>query len=280
MQDIRPVNWLRIAALGVIWGAAFMATTVALTGAGPLMVVAIRLCLGAVLLLSVSFATGHGLPPLRGRPVGRIWAFVLAMGLFSNAMPFALLSWGQQVVASGFAGVCMAAVPLLVLPLAHVFVPGDRLSLRRLAGFGIGTAGVAVLIGPGAFRSTGEELELLARLACVGAAGCYAVGSILTRLCPAVDLLALAAAVLLAAAAAFTPYALYVEGLPRGMSLQSALAVLFLGLLPTGVAQVLLVQVVRDAGPVFLSLVNYQVPVWSVIFGVALLAEPLPPSLL
>ena len=44
-------------------------------------------------------------------------------------------------------------------------------------------------------------------------------------------------------------------------------------------AQILLVMVIRDAGPVFLGLVNYQVPVWSVIFGVVLLAEPLPPSL-
>lgn len=280
MQEIRPVNWLRLAALGVIWGAAFMAVTVALEGAGPLTVVAIRLCLGAALLVSVAFATGHGLPPVRGRPAGRIWAFALAMALFSNVFPFALLSWAQQVVASGFAGVCMAAVPLLVLPLAHVFVPGDRMSLRRLTGFAIGTIGVMVLIGPGAFRSTGDDLELLARLACVGAAGCYAIGSIFTRLCPAVDLLALVAAVLLVAALVFTPYALWVEGLPGEISRTNVLALVYLGLLPTGVAQILLVQVVRDAGPVFMSLVNYQVPVWSVVFGGVLLAEPLPPSLL
>jgi len=280
MQDIHPVNWLRIAALGIIWGASFMATTVALQGSGPLMVVAIRLCLGASLLVSVAYATGHGLPPVRGRPAGRIWVFVLAMALCSNVIPFALLSWGQQVVASGFAGVCMAAVPLLILPLAHFFVPVERLSLRRLVGFLIGSLGVVVLIGPGAFRSTGNEMELLARLACIGAACGYAVGSILTRLCPAVDLLALAAAVLLVAATVFTPYALYVEGLPDAMPLQSVLALLFLGLLPTGVAQVLLVQVVRDAGPVFMSLLNYQVPVWSVFFGMTILAEPLPPSLL
>ena len=280
MQDIRPVNWLRITALGIIWGASFMSTTVALQGTGPLMVVAIRLCLGAALLVSIAYATGHGLPPLRGRTAGRIWISVLALALCSNAIPFALLSWGQQVVASGFAGVCMAAVPLLILPLAHVLVPGERLSLRRLAGLLIGTVGVVVLIGPGAFRSTGDDLELLARLACIGAACGYAVGAILTRLCPAVDLLALAAAVLLVAAVVFTPYALYVEGLPQAMPLKSALALLFLGLFPTGAAQVLLVHVIRDAGPVFMSLVNYQVPVWSVIFGVTVLAEPLPPSLL
>jgi len=280
MQEISPVNWLRIAALGLIWGASFMAISVALEGAGPLLVVASRLCLGATFLVSLSVLSGRGLPPVRGRPAGRIWAFVLAMALFSNVIPFSLLSWGQQVVASGFAGVCMAVVPLLVLPLAHVFVPGDRLTLRRLIGFCIGTGGVIVLIGPDAFARTGENMESLARLASVGAAACYATGAIFTRLCPAVDLLALAAAVLMVAALMLTPIALHVEGLPEKMSLKSGLALLYLGLLPTGVAQIILVQVIRDAGPVFMSLVNYQVPVWSVVFGATLLAEPLPPSLL
>jgi drug/metabolite transporter (DMT)-like permease len=40
------------------------------------------------------------------------------------------------------------------------------------------------------------------------------------------------------------------------------------------------VQVVRSAGPVFMSLVNYMVPVWAVTLGALLLGEPLPPSLL
>lgn len=280
MPQIAPANWLRIAALGLIWGASFMAISLALRGVGPLSVVAARLCLGAALLVSLSFATGHGLPPVSGRPAGRIWAFVLAIALFSNVVPFALLSWGQLVVASGFAGVTMAVVPLIVLPLAHLLVPGERMTPRRLIGLCLGTAGVVVLIGPGAFASSGNDLELLARLACVGAAACYALGSILTRLCPAVDLMALAAAVLMVAALILTPYALYAEGLPAAMPPTSVLALVYLGLLPTGVAQILLVRVIRDAGPVFMSLVNYQVPVWSVILGVVLLAEPLPPSLI
>ena len=54
------------------------------------------------------------------------------------------------------------------------------------------------------------------------------------------------------------------------------MALLYLGLLPTGLAQLLAVQVIRDAGPVFMSLVNYQVPLWSVALGVMILGEDLP----
>ena len=272
-------NWIRLLVLAAIWGASFMFVTIALTGVGPLTVVATRITLGAIFLLILTFATGHGLPPLRGPGGGKVWLFALAMGIFSNALPFALLSWGQQIVASGFAGVCMAIVPLFVLPLAHVFVPGETFTLRRMIGFAIGTAGVVVLIGPSAFASTGQDMEMLARMVCVVAAGCYACGAIFTRLCPEVDRMALSAAVLLVASVIFTPYALITEGMPQDVNGKAIFALLYLGLLPTGVAQILLVHVIRDAGPVFLSLVNYQVPIWSVVFGAIVLSEPLPGSM-
>lgn len=280
MQPVAPVNWLRIAVLGVIWGASFMFISLALTGAGPLTVAAVRITLGALFLVALAFARGRGLPPRRGPRARTVWGFALAMAMFSNAMPFALLGWGQQWVASGFAGVCMSVVPLLILPLAHVLVPGERMTLRRFVGFALGSAGVIVLIGPSALAATGGAPETLARLACVGAACCYAVGAVCTRLCPEVNQLSLAAATLLLASLIITPLALIREGLPEGLTWLSGLALLYLGLLPTGLAQWLLVLVNREAGPVFFGLVNYQVPVWSVIFGAAVLAEPLPPSLL
>ena len=103
------------------------------------------------------------------------------MGVFSNALPFALLSWGQRHVTSGFAGITMAVVPLLVLPLAHLFVPGERMTARKVAGFVVGFAGVVLLIGTG---GPSPAARALARLACVAASSCYAVGAIVTRLAP------------------------------------------------------------------------------------------------
>lgn len=280
MPPVAPINWVLIALLGVIWGASFMSVTVALQSVGPWMIVASRITLGAIFIVTLSYVIGTGLPTIRGWSGRTVWGFALAMAVFSNAVPFALLTWAQQSVASGFAGVCMAVVPLLILPLAYLVVPGETMNFRKLMGFLTGTIGVVVLIGPGAFEPTGNALESFARLACVGAACCYAIGAICTRLCPDVNRLSLAAATMLLAALIFTPFAFLKEDFPSNASGLSLLALLYLGILPTGVAQIILVQVIRDAGPVFMSLVNYQVPVWSVIFGVVLLSEPLPPSLL
>lgn len=272
-------NWAKLLFLGLIWGASFMSVSLALKGFTPLTIAALRITIGALSLLIVIRCMGIGLPPVHSRAGRLIWACALGMGFFSNALPFTLLSSGQTYVASGFAGVCMAVVPLFVLPLAHILIPGEHMTLRRSISFLIGLAGVVVLIGLDAFRSAGSDFESLARLACLGASLCYAIGSIITRLCPQVNMLSLSAAALLCGSALMLPVALWREGvpsLPDGLSLT---AVIYLGLLPTALAQVLLVQVARSAGPSFLSTVNYQVPVWSVIFGAALLGETLPPQL-
>ena len=276
MPEITPINWLRLLVLGGFLGAAFMFTSLALEGFGPRLVVAGRLSLGATLLLIIAYMRGVGLPSMRGPDAKAIWASAVGIGVLSNALPFFLLSWGQQYVASGFAGVCMALIPLLILPLAHFFVPGEQMNLRRLIGFFIGTSGVVLLIGPAAFAATGAELELLARVACVTAAFGYAIGAIITRLCPKVDMISLAAAALTIGAVLFTPYALVVDGLPTQVPMKSVLAILYLGMFPTGFAQLLLVLIIRSAGPVFMSLTNYQVPVWSMFLGIVFLGEELP----
>ncbi|MBY5976305.1 DMT family transporter [Phaeobacter italicus] len=273
-------NWAKLLFLGVIWGASFMAVTVALQGFGPMSIAALRIFSAALCLLVLVYAMGIGLPSLRTRDGRIIWACALGMGIFTNALPFSLLSWGQTYVASGFAGVCMAVVPLFVLPLAHVLVPGEHMTLRRTISFLIGFAGVVVLIGLDAFRSAGTDFESLARLACLGASLCYAIGSIITRLCPQVNMLSLSAAALSCGALIIVPAALWQEGLPQNLPPRDALlAVAYLGLVPTALAQVLLVQVARSAGPAFLSTVNYQVPVWAVLFGALILNESLPPQL-
>ena len=100
---------------------------------------------------------------------------------------------------------------------------------------------VAILIGPDAFKSLGGRLEPIARLACFGAATCYAFGSIITRLAPKVDPIAFATTATILAAIMIVPVALVVEGVPATMTFKSLIAILFLGAIPTAAANILLV---------------------------------------
>ncbi len=264
--------------LGLTWGGTFLIIEIALLGLTPFWLAAGRITFGALLTTLVWQLRGGRLfdAPLHGDQKLALWV----IGLLSSAVPFMLLSWGQQFVTSGFAGVSMASVPLIVLPLAHFLVPGERMSLRRFAGFAIGFVGVFILIGGQALASSGATLELPGRLACVSAAACYAVSSVLMRRLPPVDPVGLSAVLLLIGAVAVLPAAVIVEGPPPLPDAQTLWAVAFLGLVPTAAANLLRVAVVRTAGPVFMSLVNYQVPVWSVLLGALILSEALPDSLL
>ena len=92
--------------------------------------------------------------------------------------------------------------------------------------------------------------------------------------------LAFGAGGLLVAAALIVPPALLLEGWPPLPPLPALLGVLYLGVFPTALATVMLVFVVQSAGPSFMSLVNYQVPVWAVVLGLIVLGEELPSQFL
>ncbi|EEE38615.1 hypothetical protein RKLH11_2458 [Rhodobacteraceae bacterium KLH11] len=270
VQQPRKQDWSGVFTLGLIWGGTFMVVAMALEGYGPVTVATSRTTLGAVMLLILMRLTGRRIPALTPALAGSIFF----IGILSTAVPFLLLSWGQQYVPSAFAGLSMAAIPLMVLPLAHFF-SDEPLNLRRLVGVCLGFSGALVLIGPG-LAQLGQGTQPLAQLACVTAALCYASSSILTRRCPPIDPMALAALTLVVGAVLLVPIMLLTEGLPSWQGARPSLALIVLGLIPTAFATLLRVSITRSAGSVFLTLVNYQVPIWSMIFGAWILSEALP----
>ena len=268
-------QWLAIAALGLTWGGTFLGIKIALEGLSPLWVAALRLGIGAALLGSLALVLERPSEPRDGR---RRWPWLMVIGGIGAALPFFLLSWGQLHVSSGFAGVSMASVALMVLPLSAAFVPGERMTVWKTLGVAMGLAGVVLLFW-GRFGDGGEATAL-ARAACLGGAACYAVASIATRLTPPMDPIRLAAGQLVVGAAIMLPLALWLEGVPPAPGMRAGAALLVLALLPTAAANLLRVYVIRTAGPQFMSLTNYQVPVWAVVFGVLFAGEAAPPTLL
>jgi drug/metabolite transporter (DMT)-like permease len=264
-------NWIGLIALGLIWGASFLGVAIALEGFAPVWLAALRIVIGALTLSAIAAVLNVRIPLSGG-----VFAFAAGMGVFSNALPFFLLGWSQQHVSSGFAGITMAAIPLFVIGFAHFLIAGEGLSRQKSLGFALGLIGVGVLIGPGVLAASGSEFEGLARLGCLAAALSYAVGAILTRRCPDVHPVGFGVLALWVASAIMLPAALIIEGVPELPAMRPFLAVLYLGLLPTGYATYLLVGIIRSAGTSFLAQVNYHVPVWSVLLGVLVLNEELP----
>ncbi len=271
----RPSDWALLLALTALWGSAFMLTKVALAGIPPGWVVTGRLALAAALLLPLAAWRGALLPRDR-----RAWVFFALIAVLGNVLPFWLISWGQRGIDSGLAGILMAVMPLAVLALAHLFIPGEGLTRRRLAGFALGFVGVAVLFGPEALAEgfqapgSGAPGTLLAMLAVLAGALCYAVSAILARLRPAHGALPTAALVTLLAAGLSLPLALAWEPLPTQLPGWGAIsAVAALGVFATATAAVVYFRLIAAAGPSFAAQLNYLIPPWAVAMGILFLGE-------
>lgn len=270
------VDWGIAAALSLIWGTAFLLTRIALGSIPPATLATLRLGVAAAVLCLQMRVARHRFPTS-----GRVWLHFAVLGLLGNALPFFLLSWGQQRITSSLAGILMATIPLVTLVLAHFF-DGDRMTPPRVAGFVLGFAGVVVLIGPDALRQLGgSQTEVVSQLAALAAALCWAGTAIVAARLPAMHATVAAAGTLLAGTALTLPLALAWEQPWHVAVTPGALAAaLWLGVVATAVADTLYYRLIAGAGPTFFALINYVVPVVAAVAGVVVLDETLPATAL
>ena len=96
------------------------------------------------------------------------------------------------------------------------------------------------------------------------------------RKLPSIDHVGLAAVSLLIGSVWVVLWAITIEGPPPNISTETLLILILLGLLPTAMANVIRIVLIREAGPVFLSITNYVVPLWAAMVGALVLKEVLP----
>lgn len=256
-----PASYAMVGSLVLIWGTTFLLVKFALEEASPTLVASARVLIGGAALIPFAMLTGRKIPRGRGRWIGGV-----AIGVFALAVPMSLLAWAQQVVPSGITGVYMAVIPLFVLPLAHVFSPGETMTTRKLVGFLIGFAGVLVLMGWDALTAMGSA-NGLAQFACIGAALSYAVGSIMTRRTPETDPIALSALGFAIGGLLILPFA--IGAWPEEqLSMRTWAIFLAIGVVSTGLAMILRVTIITTVGSVFMSGVGYLVPITAMAAGV------------
>ena len=263
-------DWLRLLVLTVMWGSSFLFTKIAVTALPMATIVSARLGIGALVLLPLMFGLSRRIP--RGK---RLWLYFVFIALVGNLLPFSLITWGQRFIDSGLAGILMAVMPLATLALAHLFVPGERLTRHRVGGFLLGFIGVVVLIGPEALLAIGgDHGPLLPMLAVLGGALCYGVSAILARLRPASDAVSTAAVVTALAALMSLPAGIDAGAINVATLSTSVIgAVLFLGLLSTALSLIIYFRLIQSAGPAFTAQLNYLIPLWAVGIGVLFLGE-------
>lgn len=273
-QSMGPVEWAILVTLSVLWGGSFFFIGVAVADLPTLTIVVLRVGIAALALWTVVFALAIPIPA-----AGTAWVAFFIMGLLNNAVPFSLIVWGQQTIASGLASILNATTPLFTVVVAGLLLQDERITAMKLAGALLGLVGVTIMIGVDALSGLGTGIW--AQLAILGAALSYALAGTFGRRFSrmGVDPVMTATGQVTASALILAPVALAVDR-PFALAPPTAAtwaAVLALAIPSTALAYILYFRLLARAGATNLLLVTFLVPVFAILLGGLFLDEILRP---
>lgn len=251
----------------LIWASAFAAIKFALEDLGPVWTAASRVSIGFLAL--VPFA-------LLGKSSFKISTHALGVtciiAMLITVIPFILISWGLQYIDSGVTALLMGTTPFMAMILGHFFTQDESINGYKLLAVAVGMTGILLIVGPDAINNIGST-SFVAQLAIIGAGFCYVSGGVLIR---KVDMKPIPFTTLALGIGAFALIilALFFEGVPQELPGSKAmLALLWLGLFPTGLAYILRFYLVRKVGVSTFAIGMNTIPVFGIIFGAILLDE-------
>lgn len=262
-------DWLLFILLGGIWSSSFMWIKIAVQEVGPITLVAFRVLFGLLFGAAVMLIQRTRLPRRR-----MDWAPPLILGITNVAIPFFLISWGERSIDSAIAAILDATVPLFTIVIAHLALRDDRMTLPRTLGLLVGFAGVVVLMSQDIGTSASS---LLGQAAVVVASIFYAGSSVYARrFTEDVPGIFRSAGPLLSSTLTMWPAAALLE---RPLTLPRLpitwVALIWLGVLGSGLAFVLSYHLIHSIGPTRTTMVTYLFPLGGVVLGVSFLGEHL-----
>jgi drug/metabolite transporter (DMT)-like permease len=258
--------WL-YALLCLIWGSTWLVIKVGYGGLGPFNVAAVRFfAAGLLLSLALPFV---GAPWPRGRTE---WGLVVWVGVVLFGADYGLIYWSERSLDSGLTAILFATLPLITSVIAHVYVPGERMTGRKLAGTLLAFVGVVALFGD---RVRLDRSQIGPMAAVVASAVSAAAGSVVTKrygstLHPAAlnapAMLVGAAALLLAAAAAG-------ERLQLPEDVGTWAAVAYLSVVGSVVSFLTYFSLLKTWSVTSLSFISVFTPVIALVLGFLVLGE-------
>ena len=267
---MQPKHWTAFIILGGVWSASFLWIKIALEEIGPNTLVAWRVLFGLL------FAGGAVLLQRKAWPRDWTgWLPFLILGVTSVAIPFFLITWGELSIASAVASILNATVPLFTIVIAHLFLQDDRMTVQRVIGLFIGFIGVVVLLSEDLLA--GVHGSVLGQAAVILASIFYAASSVYARrktqsapglVRGAAPLVSATVVMWMVAPALESPFK--IPQLPI-----TWIAILWLGVLGSGLALILWYYLLHEIGPTRTGMVTYIFPLGGVILGVIFLNEHL-----
>jgi drug/metabolite transporter (DMT)-like permease len=270
-KSISPKTWLHLCFLGLLWGGSFVAIEILLRQLPFQTLVAFRVGGASLILWTYILLMKIPVPKF-----GMTWIWFLIIGIENVALPFGLISWGQQHISSGLSSILNASTAIFGPLVAAIAFTDERLGARKALGVFLGFLGVSTVIGLESLHSF--DLRSAGQLALIGAGLSYAIGAALARkfltdIRPEVG----AAGMLSGGAALMIPWSITQYGAPdvASYTAESWLSILYLAAISTALAYLLLFKVLKAAGSGNATLVTLFIAPFGVVLGALILSETL-----
>ncbi|MFA9187016.1 DMT family transporter [Flavobacterium sp. FBOR7N2.3] len=260
-MESKQLKWGYLVLLSLVWGSSFILIKKGLIGLSAIQVGSLRIVFAALFLLLIGFKSLSVIPKDK-------WKFIALTSVFGTFVPAFLFALAQTEIDSSVSSILNSLTPLNTLILGVLFF-GISFQKRQVWGVFIGLIGSLLLVFNGAMNHPSQNYYYA--ILVVIASLCYAVnvnlikrflsdlspisittGNFLFLIFPALTILY------------FTGFydVLVVEKVQH-----SVLFIMVLGVVGTGIANILFFKLIQISSPVFATSVTYLIPVVAFFWG-------------
>jgi len=259
-------DYIQLLILSAIWGSSFLAIEIAIENLPPFLVAFGRISFAALFLLVVIVYKQYSFPKDK-----KSWQILILAGILNNAVPFFLISWGQQYIDSSTAAIMLSCGPFIALLLSHYTTDDEKFSLFKLISVAFGFLGVFILVGSDIANQRvdaiyGQSAVLLATV-------CYISAGLLIRKLRNINVVVCSTSMFLTATFVMLPFVSFSEISQIDFGGVSALTIVYLAIFPTAIASLVRVKLVQRVGVQFMSQVAYIIPLFAIFWAWVFLSE-------
>lgn len=264
-------EWPTLLAISAAWGTTLLWIRLAGEALAPFPLTFWRAVV-ALASLGLYLAWRGGMPRVRLRDC-------LVLGTTNGWLPSALMAFALGRIDTAPAALVAASMPLILSVLAHLLLPGERMTARGLAGVAIGFCGIALVLGPGVLAASAASIEGLGAMLAVALS--YASGATYGRAVRPGDAAATAfgqQAVSLIVSALLS--VLLGQSLAPPATAISIGAIIALGSVASALPIVLYWRLLARVPAATAGFVDYLIPLWATLIAVTILGETPQPTAL
>ncbi len=277
MKEPKILDYTLLAILALIWSSAFFNIKIATYSYSPVTITFLRIFFGAIPVVGLCIYK-----KIKIEAFSKDWYWFAAIGVINLVIPFFLISYGVQKIQSNLAAILMATTPLSATVLAHIFTKNEKINYIKIIGVLVGFSGIVFLFSDNILINQNNFMSAI--LILIGSTF-YVIGGLLTLKISNKENENVTSSILIWASIFILPISLllsyfnpsesfmFKQDLHFSHRIDSTLSVIYLGIVPTGIAWLLRFKILKDNGLVFQAQVAYLIPIFGVILGYIFLKE-------